>query len=111
MTTTENKDRYFGNVLWFVKEEQLKENTNGQSAFRLIVPSKSKVFQGSLPGGRPGIKAEGLAILQDAAFKKKETLSAVIVFDNDSYAPSALMLVELSRPTGTSDRPASDASH
>ena len=102
MTTTERQDRYYGSVLWFVQEDQLKENSNAQGTFRSVVPTKSKVFQESIQGGRPGIKAEGLAVLEDGAAKRsKETLSVVIVFDNDSRAPSALMFVELKPPSGT----------
>jgi len=105
MTTTENKDRYYGNVLWFVQEDQLKQNSNAQGTFRSVVPTKSKVFQESLPGGRPGIKGEGLAVLSDDDSKpSKQTLSVVIVFDNDSRAPSALMLIELSKPPNAADR-------
>lgn len=102
MTTTERKDRYYGSILWFVPEEQLKQNPNAQGTFRLVVPTKSKVFQESLPGGRPGIKAEGLAVMSDGDSKRsKQTLSVVIVFDNDSRAPSALMFVELKPPSAT----------
>ncbi len=112
MTTTENKDRYYGNVLWFVQEDQLKENTIAQGAFQAVVPTKSKVFQESLTGGRPGIKAEGLAVLSDEDSKgSKQTLSVVIVFDNDSRAPSALMFIELSKPASATDRSRSDSSH
>ena len=100
MTTTEQADRYYGSVLWFVSESQLKQNSTAQSPFRTVVPTKSKVFQEALPGGRPGIKAEGLAVLSNMDSKQaKQTLSAVIVFDNDSRTPSALLLVELSKPT------------
>ena len=104
MTTTERKDRYYGSILWFVPEDQLKQNPNEQT-FRSVVPTRSKVFQESLPGGRPGIKAEGLAVLSDGDSKRsKQTLSVVIVFDNDSRAPSALMFVELSKPPSATDR-------
>ena len=102
MTTTEKQDKYYGSVLWFVSETQLKQNPGGSTPFRSVVPTKSKVFQESLPGGRPGIKAEGLAVLSNADSRQaKQTISAVIVFDNDSRAPSALMLVELSKPNVT----------
>ncbi|HKO42890.1 MAG TPA: hypothetical protein VJU84_06360 [Pyrinomonadaceae bacterium] len=100
MTTTENADRYYGSILWFVPEAQLKQPPNAQGPFRLVVPTRSKVFQESIPGGRPGIKAEGLAVLSNMDSKlAKQTVSAVIVFDNDSRAPSALLLVELAKPT------------
>jgi hypothetical protein len=112
MTTTENKDRYYGNVLWFVQEDQLKQNANAQGTFRAVVPTNSKVFQESLTGGRPGIKAEGLAVMSDGDSKgSKQTLSVVIVFDNDSRAPSALMFAELSKPPSARDRSRSDSSH
>ncbi len=100
MTTTEKQDQYYGSVLWFVSEAQLKQYSNAASAFRSVVPTRSQVFQQSVTGGRPGIKAEGLAVLSNAnSTQAKQTISAVIVFDNDSRVPSALMLVELSKPT------------
>ena len=101
MTTTEKQDRYFGSVLWFVQEGQLNGNPTRQG-FHSVTPVRSKVFQESISGGRPGIKAEGLAVLPDGA-SRKDTISVVIVFDNDSRTASALMLAELSRPANATD--------
>ena len=99
MTTTEQADRYYGSLLWFVPDAQLNQNSDAPGPFRSVVPTKSKVFQESLPGGRPGIKAEGLAVFSNTDSKQaKQTVSAVIVFDNDARVPSALVLVELSKP-------------
>ena len=97
VTSTESIDnKFYGNMLWFVSNEELKGPQQSSPAcnFRVVTPIMSEVFE-------PAMKAEGLAILKSA---EKAKLSVVIVFDNDygnrerTKDAAALAFVELSKP-------------
>lgn len=92
ITTTEKDDRYYGSILWFVHDDQLKQNAHDQQGtFKSVVPINSEVFEASM-------KAEGLTVLPSrGAQERDQKLRVVIVFDNDSRQASALMVADISR--------------
>jgi hypothetical protein len=90
--TEDNANKFYGNMLWFVSNEELKSPQEGSSAssFMVVSPARSKIFE-------PTMKAEGLAILKSTEEPK---LRVVIVYDNDfkqTGGYGALAFVDLSR--------------
>jgi hypothetical protein len=85
ITSTEEQDKFYGSMLWFVSNEMLKGLKQSSTE---VTPDKSKVFE-------PTMKAEGLAVLPST---DKAKLRVIIVFDNDSRKAAALAFADLSKP-------------